>query len=81
MGCPSLSIMLNETIKLLHYAGAKDVTFIRLGTCGGIGVGPGTVIISTGALNGALQPVHSQYIGGKLVSSHLQDQSYISGES
>lgn len=70
MGVPSLSIMLIETIKLLHYAGAENVTIIRLGTCGGIGVAPGTVVISTGALNGALEPVHRQYIGGKSVSEY-----------
>uniref|UniRef100_A0A914EEH0 Uncharacterized protein n=1 Tax=Acrobeloides nanus TaxID=290746 RepID=A0A914EEH0_9BILA len=36
MGVPSLSIMLIETIKLLHYAGAENVTIIRLGTCDAI---------------------------------------------
>lgn len=29
MGVPSLSIMLNEMFKLLHYAEVTDVTFIR----------------------------------------------------
>jgi uridine phosphorylase len=37
MGCPSLSILLNEIMKLLFYAGCHDVTFFRIGTCGGIG--------------------------------------------
>lgn len=37
MGCPSLSILLNELIKLIHYAECKDVTFFRIGTCGGVG--------------------------------------------
>ncbi|MFH4982863.1 hypothetical protein AB6A40_009572 [Gnathostoma spinigerum] len=67
MGSPSLSIMLNEIIKLLHYAKASDVTFIRLGTSGGVGVEPGTVIVSSGTLNGALQEAHFQYIKGELV--------------
>jgi uridine phosphorylase len=34
MGFGSLSIALHEILKLLHYAKAKDLTFIRMGTCG-----------------------------------------------
>ena len=37
IGCPSLSILLNEVLKLLVYAECKDLTFFRIGTCGGIG--------------------------------------------
>ena len=37
MGVPSITIMLHEIIKLLHYAGAKDAVIIRIGTSGGIG--------------------------------------------
>ena len=37
IGCPSLSVVLNEIIKLIYYAGCKDVTFFRVGTCGGLG--------------------------------------------
>ena len=32
-----MSIILNELIKLLHYADAKDVIFFRVGTSGGLG--------------------------------------------
>ncbi|VDK48087.1 unnamed protein product [Anisakis simplex] len=67
MGVPSLSIMMIETIKLLHYANASDVTFIRLGTSGGVGVQPGTVIVSNGAVNGEIEQSHIQYIMGKKV--------------
>jgi uridine phosphorylase len=67
MGVPSLSIMLIEIIKILHYAGACDVTFIRVGTSGGIGVEPGTVVVSSGAMNGLLEEKHIQYIKGTLV--------------
>lgn len=63
-----MSIMLVETIKLLHYADAKDVCFIRVGTSGGIGVTPGTVIVSNGAINGLLEQKHIQYIKGQVVS-------------
>lgn len=38
IGSPSLSIVLHEVYKLLHYARCKDVTFIRIGTCGLIGM-------------------------------------------
>ncbi|CEF67115.1 Nucleoside phosphorylase domain and Uridine phosphorylase, eukaryotic family-containing protein [Strongyloides ratti] len=68
IGAPSLSVMLNEIIKLLHYANCKDVSFIRLGTSGGIGVEPGTVVISSGALNGELKQEYNQWIMGKKVS-------------
>ncbi|KAK0407088.1 hypothetical protein QR680_018988 [Steinernema hermaphroditum] len=68
MGTPSLSIMLVEVIKLLHYANATDTVFIRMGTSGGIGVNPGTVIVSTGALNGMLEESYVQYIMGKKVN-------------
>ena len=37
IGCPSLSILLHELLKLLLYAECKDVEFFRIGTCGGIG--------------------------------------------
>uniref|UniRef100_A0AC34GQF3 Nucleoside phosphorylase domain-containing protein n=1 Tax=Panagrolaimus sp. ES5 TaxID=591445 RepID=A0AC34GQF3_9BILA len=60
-------IMLNECIKLLHYAHASDVSFIRIGTSGGIDVLPGTVVVSTGTFNGLLEETHIQYINGKIV--------------
>lgn len=71
MGIPSLSIMLNELIKLLYYAEATDVTFIRVGTSGGIGVEPGTVVVSSGVLNELLEPVLIQHVMGEVVSFRL----------
>jgi uridine phosphorylase len=67
MGVPSMSIMLNECIKLLHYAHACDVSFIRIGTSGGIDVLPGTVVVSNATLNGLLEEAHTQFINGKVV--------------
>ena len=55
MGCPSLSILLNEIMKLLFYAGCKDVTFFRIGTSGGIGIEPGTVVFTEEAVDGLLR--------------------------
>ena len=46
MGQPSMSILLHEVAKLLDYAGAVDPVFIRLGTSGGLGVKPGTVVVT-----------------------------------
>ena len=38
IGVPSASILLHELFKLLHYAGAKDVSLFRMGTSGGLGI-------------------------------------------
>jgi len=67
MGMPSISILLHELTKLLHYAGATDYCFVRIGTSGGLGVAPGTVVISSEAVNGLLQPFLSAFVLGKPV--------------
>lgn len=67
MGVPSIAIMLHEVIKLLHHAGCKDVTLIRIGTSGGLGVEPGTVVITKQALDGKFQAKMEQIILGKTV--------------
>lgn len=66
MGGPSISILLNELAKLLKYAEA-DAIWIRMGTCGGIGVEPGSLCISTESVNGALEPYHETIVLGKRV--------------
>ena len=50
------------------YAGASNFTFIRIGTSGGIGVPPGTVVITEEALDGQLRAQHDCIILGKVVS-------------
>uniref|UniRef100_A0A1I8GYL6 PNP_UDP_1 domain-containing protein n=1 Tax=Macrostomum lignano TaxID=282301 RepID=A0A1I8GYL6_9PLAT len=62
MGIPSISILLHELAKLMSLAGATGVTFIRLGTCGGLGIEPGTICISTRALSCQLQPYFEQVL-------------------
>ena len=52
---------------MLHYAGASGVEYFRLGTCGGIGMKPGTVVLSTGAINCQLEQKHVQFIAGEEV--------------
>merc|ERR1719498_1552846 len=58
IGMPSMLILMHEVAKLLHYAGAKDVSYIRIGTSGGIGSEPGTIIVSTTGVMGTLEPVY-----------------------
>jgi uridine phosphorylase len=66
MGGPSISICLNELIKALNMAcNCADVTFIRVGTSGGIGVPPGTIVCTTEALNEDLEPFYLTNIMGK----------------
>ena len=67
MGMPSMSILLHEVTKALHYADAKDVTYFRLGSSGGVGVSPGTVLLTTEGMNGLVEPHYSLPILGKMV--------------
>jgi len=68
MGIPSAGILLHEVIKLMYHAGVKDPVFIRIGTCGGIGLPPGTVVVTEEALDGQLRPYLDTIILGKVVS-------------
>ena len=72
--------MLHETIKLLYYAKATDVTIFRLGTSGGLGLQPGTVVLTTEAVNGLLQPYLSLVITGR-VRYCAHDERYKFGKS
>ena len=60
IGCPSMSILIHELIKLLHYAECKDVTFFRIGTCGGVGIEPGTLVVTEEAVDGKFRPEYRQ---------------------
>jgi len=68
MGIPSMSILLHEMLKLMYYAKIKNPIFLRLGTSGGVGVEPGTVVVSDKVVNGMLEAVHEVAILGKKVS-------------
>ncbi|XP_014662138.1 PREDICTED: uridine phosphorylase 1-like [Priapulus caudatus] len=68
MGMPSVSIMLHEILKLVYYAKCKDVTFIRIGTSGGIGLDAGTVVVSDKVVDGRFRPVFEVPILGKVVA-------------
>ncbi|CDS39798.1 uridine phosphorylase 1 [Echinococcus multilocularis] len=75
MGVPSISILLHEMAKLLYHAGCQDVSFIRLGTCGGIGLEPGSVVITTSCLDCAFNDYFQLKILGKTVRrpAHLDE--------
>ncbi|VDK38180.1 unnamed protein product [Taenia asiatica] len=75
MGIPSISILLHEMAKLLYHAGCQDVRFIRLGTCGGIGLEPGSVVITTSCLDCAFNDYFQLKILGKTVRrpAHLDE--------
>ncbi|NWU83629.1 UPP2 phosphorylase, partial [Onychorhynchus coronatus] len=62
MGTPSISIMLHELIKLLHHAKCRDVTIIRIGTSGGLGIEAGSVVITATAMDSSLQPRFEQVV-------------------
>ena len=68
MGQPSMSILLHEVAKLLDYAGAEDPVFIRLGTSGGLGVKPGTVVVTNEGMNGMLGSDYTLPVNGKMIS-------------
>lgn len=68
MGIPSISIMLHELIKLLHHARCCDVTIIRIGTSGGIGIAPGSVVITDTAVDSFFKPRFEQVILDNVVT-------------
>ncbi|EDW76686.1 uncharacterized protein Dwil_GK15591 [Drosophila willistoni] len=72
IGCPSLSIVLNELIKMMHHAKCHDPVFIRIGSCGGIGLESGTVIITKEAVNAELTPKYEVIVHGKPVQYPAQ---------
>ncbi|XP_005027695.4 uridine phosphorylase 2 [Anas platyrhynchos] len=67
MGIPSISIMLHELIKLLHHAKCRDVTIIRIGTSGGLGIKAGSVVITDTAVDASFQPRFEQVVLGDVV--------------
>ena len=56
MGIPSVGILLHEIIKLMYHAKVKNPVFFRLGTCGGIGLDGGNLVITEEAVDGLMRP-------------------------
>lgn len=67
MGIPSVGILLHEVIKLMYHARVKDPVFFRLGTCGGIGLDGGQLVITNEAVDGLMRPFLELPVLGKLV--------------
>ncbi|XP_023304273.2 uridine phosphorylase 1 [Lucilia cuprina] len=67
VGMSTMSVVLHELLKLVYYAKCQDPIFIRLGTSGGIGVEPGTVVITKDAYNGYLKNEHEIAILGQRI--------------
>ncbi|KAG7391708.1 Uridine phosphorylase 2 [Phytophthora pseudosyringae] len=67
IGMPSISILLHEVTKLLEYAGAHGATYIRMGTSGGVGVEPGTVVITSEGVNNRMESVDEVAVLGSTV--------------
>ncbi|KAM9307580.1 uridine phosphorylase 1 [Gastrophryne carolinensis] len=67
MGIPSISIMLHELIKLLYHSKCTDVIVIRIGTSGGIGIEPGSVVITDKSVNPCFEPQFEQIVLGKTI--------------
>ncbi|KAG9271673.1 uridine phosphorylase 2 isoform X1 [Astyanax mexicanus] len=76
MGVPSISIMLHELIKLLYHARCRDVVLFRIGTSGGIGLAPGTVVITDKAVDSFFRPQFEQVVLGKVIirSTELDEE-------
>ncbi|KAI8495707.1 Uridine phosphorylase 1 [Branchiostoma belcheri] len=78
MGMPSMSIMLNELLKLLYHARCSNVVMFRMGTSGGLGLEPGTVVISKAAVDACFRPRYTQIVLGKETSRPSElDQSLV----
>ncbi|XP_017131849.1 uridine phosphorylase 1 [Drosophila elegans] len=67
VGSSTFSVVLHELLKLVKYARCQDPVFLRIGTCGGIGVPPGTVVVTKDAFNGLLRNEHEIAILGQRV--------------
>ncbi|XP_046972660.1 uridine phosphorylase 1-like [Vanessa cardui] len=73
IGIPSMTILLQEVIKLLSYAKARDPIIFRIGTSGGLNIAPGSVVISSWGLNGTLEKSYDIPVLGKIrkIPSHF----------
>nr|XP_009914779.1 PREDICTED: uridine phosphorylase 2 [Haliaeetus albicilla] len=81
MGIPSISIMLQEElIKLLHHAKCRDVTIIRIGTSGGLGVEAGSVVITNMAVDDSFQPRFELVVLGDVVVRSTELDKDLVGE-
>lgn len=76
-----MGILLHEIIKLMYHAKVKDPVFFRIGTCGGVGVEGGTVVISEEAVDEMLNPYYEQVRNHRVLRMYLYAQTIISNAS
>lgn len=60
IGMPSMLIVLHEISKMLRYAQCQSVQYIRVGTSGGLGVPPGTVVVANQVVSATLEKTFRQ---------------------
>jgi len=78
MGMSSAGILLHEVIKLMYHAGVKNPIFFRIGTSGGIGLEPGTVVVTEEVVDGQLRSEYEMIILGEKISRHAHvDQDLV----
>jgi uridine phosphorylase len=80
IGMPSMLIALHEVTKVLHYAGCTDVIYMRVGTSGGIGVEPGTLVVANEGVNAELETVFESVVLGKRKRMHTTFDAGIADE-
>lgn len=78
IGAGSILVALHEIAKALHYADASNVTWIRTGSSGGLGVEPGTVVVTSEPLNGIFEPYIDFSVLGKTVRHEASFDSNLS---
>jgi len=69
MGNVTIDALLHAVTKLLYYAGSHNVEYIRVGTSGGIGVEPGTVVVTKNAYMPNLAPYYTTYELGQRIDT------------
>jgi len=80
MGMPSITILLHEITILLKSAGATDYIYLRIGSCGGIGIQPGTIVISSESLNSNLEPYYNINMLGRSIKRNTVANQVIINE-
>jgi uridine phosphorylase len=65
MGNPSIITFLDAISKIMYFAGNLDIEYVRIGTSGGFGVNPGSVILTQTAYMPDLIPEFKLYPLGK----------------
>merc|ERR1719454_1137847 len=78
MGIGSASIMMNEILKLIHYCKLENVEIIRMGSSGGLGVKPGTLIVTEKAFDPLLENAYTLIQCGKQIKLKAEADSELS---